>query len=138
LLIFTGLILLEVFRFNLRGFSVSQKHQQSLADWGSAGAFVLGLVFALVFCPISAALFFGSLIPLALSHRSGAGLPLVYGLGTGLPVLLFAFLIALGVRSLSGWFERLTRLEALMRKLTGGVFIVVGLYYVMVYLLKIL
>ena len=137
ILIFTGLFLLDIIKFTIPAFSLSEKHHHKLAESGVGGAFVLGLIFALAFCPISAALFFGSLIPLALNHRLGAILPFIYGFGTGLPVLLFAVLIALGVASLSHWFHRLTRLEYYTRKITGIVFILIGLYYVGIYLVKI-
>lgn len=137
LLIVTGLFLLDIFKFNVPSFSISEKHQRKLAGSGLGGSFILGLIFALVFCPVSAALFFGNLIPLALKNKLGAGLPFVYGVGTGLPVLLFTFLIALGVTSLSHWFNRLTRLEHFMRKITGIVFILVGLYYIYMYIVKI-
>ena len=133
ILILTGLFLIDVLRLNIPSFSLSEKHQNRLAGSGVIGAFVLGLIFALVFCPISAALFFGSLIPLALKSKFGTTLPFIYGIGTGLPVLLFAFMIALGVTSLKPWFNRLTRLEYYMRKITGAIFILVGIYYILVY-----
>jgi cytochrome c biogenesis protein CcdA len=137
LLILTGLFLLDVIRFNLPVFSLSDKQQTKLAGSGVGGAFLLGMVFALVFCPVSAALFFGSLMTLAIGHKAGVFLPFVYGIGTGLPVLLFAVMIAAGVTSLGHWFNRLTRLEFFMRKTTGIVFILVGIYYTMVYFVKI-
>jgi cytochrome c biogenesis protein CcdA len=137
ILIFTGLFLLDIIKFNIPSFSLSEKHQNRLAGLGAGGAFILGLIFALVFCPVSAALFFGSLIPLALKSQLGTTLPFIYGFGTGLPVLLFSFVIALGVTSLKPWFNRMTKLEYYMRKITGIVFILVGLYYAGIYLLKI-
>ncbi|MCX5708972.1 MAG: aromatic aminobenezylarsenical efflux permease ArsG family transporter [Candidatus Omnitrophica bacterium] len=135
-LILTGLILLEVITIRLPGVSLSQKHHNKLAESGAGGAFLLGFIFALAFCPISAALFFGSLIPLAINSKSGIVLPFIYGIGTGLPVLVFAVAIALGVTSLSHWFHRITRLEYYTRKITGAVFIIVGLYYTGIYILK--
>jgi cytochrome c-type biogenesis protein len=136
LLILTGLILLEIISVRLPGLSISQKHHNKLAESGAGGAFLLGSIFALAFCPISAALFFGSLIPLAISSKSGIVLPFIYGIGTGLPVLVFAVAIALGVKSLSHWFHRITRLEFYTRKVTGAIFIIVGLYYTGIYILK--
>jgi cytochrome c-type biogenesis protein len=136
LLILTGLILLEIITIRLPGLSFSQKHHNKLAESGAPGAFLLGFIFALAFCPISAALFFGSLIPLALNSKSGIILPLVYGIGTGLPVLVFVVAIALGVTSLSHWFHKITRLEYYTRKITGAVFILVGLYYTGIYILR--
>lgn len=136
LLILTGLILLEIITIRLPGLSLSQKQHNKLAESGAGGAFLLGSVLALAFCPISAALFFGSLIPLAINSKSGIVLPFIYGIGTGLPVLLFAVAIAVGVRSLSRWFHRVTRLEYYTRRVTGAIFIIVGLYYTGVYILK--
>jgi cytochrome c-type biogenesis protein len=136
LLILTGLILLEIITIRLPGLSLSQKHHTKLAESGAPGAFLLGFIFALAFCPISAALFFGSLIPLAINSKSGIVLPFIYGIGTGLPVLVFAVAIALGVTSLSHWFSKITRLEYYTRKITGVVFILVGLYYTGIYILR--
>ncbi|MCK9574265.1 MAG: sulfite exporter TauE/SafE family protein, partial [Candidatus Omnitrophica bacterium] len=82
--------------------------------------------------------FFGSLIPLALSSKGGALLPFIYGIGTGLPVFLFAVAIALGVTSVSHWFHKIIRLELYTRKITGVIFILAGLYYIGVYILRLL
>ena len=136
LLIITGLILLEIITIRLPGVLLSQKHHSRLAESGAPGAFLLGFIFALAFCPISAALFFGSLIPLAINSKSGIVLPFIYGIGTGLPVFVFAVAIALGVTSLSHWFHRIKRLEYYTRKITGVVFILVGLYYTGIYILR--
>ena len=133
LLIITGLFLLEVITFRLPGLTLSQKHHNRLAESGAPGAFILGFVFALALCPVSAALFFGSLIPLAINTKGGILLPFIYGVGTGLPVLIFAVMIALGVKSLSHWFHKLTQAELFMRKAIGVIFILVGVYYVWAY-----
>ncbi len=134
LLIITGLILLEVIKIKLPGVSLSRKHHNKLVEAGALGAFLLGAIFALAFCPVSAALFFGSLIPLALNHKFKIVLPFIYGIGTGLPVLVFAVAIAAGVTSLNRWFGRLTRLEYYMRRITGIIFILAGVYYLYMYL----
>lgn len=132
-LILTGLFLMEILTVHLPGISLSHKHHNKLAESGAPGAFLLGFIFALAFCPVSAALFFGSLISLALSHPAGALLPWIYGIGTGLPVLAFALAIAFGVTSLSHAFHKLTQIELYTRKITGVIFIGAGLYYVWAY-----
>ncbi|MDD4909091.1 MAG: aromatic aminobenezylarsenical efflux permease ArsG family transporter [Candidatus Omnitrophica bacterium] len=136
ILIVTGLILLDVIKINFPGLSLSQKHHNKLVEAGVPGAFLLGAIFALAFCPVSAALFFGSLIPLALQSKFGVTLPFIYGIGTGIPVLIFAVAIAAGVTSLSHWFHKLTRLEHYMRIVTGLTFVLVGVYYMVAYVLK--
>lgn len=137
ILLIVGLFLLDIIKFNFPGFSFSQDKQNALVQAGIRGAFALGVIFALSFCPISAALFFGSLIPLALQSKFGVTLPFIYGVGTGLPVLAFAVAIAAGITSLSHWFHKLTRLESYMRKITGIIFVLVGLYYTAVYVFKV-
>jgi cytochrome c biogenesis protein CcdA len=136
LLMISGLFLLEIITLRFPGVSLSQKHHNKLAESGAPGAFLLGFIFALAFCPVSAALFFGSLIPLALNSKAGTVLPFIYGVGTGLPVLIFAVAIALGVTSMSHWFHKITKLEYYTRRITGIVFILVGLYYAGIYIFK--
>lgn len=136
LLVITGLVLLEIIPLRLPGLSLSQKHHNKLAESGVLGAFLLGFIFALAFCPVSAVLFFGSLIPLAVNSKSGIILPFIYGIGTGLPVLVFAVAIALGVTSLSRWFHKIARLEYYVRRITAIIFIIVGLYYAGIYIFK--
>ena len=130
ILIITGLFLLDIIRLNFSGLSISKKRQESLAEAGLKGSFALGILFAFAFCPISAALFFGSLIPLSLNNTYGVALPFIYGIGTGLPVLAFSFGIAFGITTLSRWFNRMAMLEKYTRKLTGIIFILVGVYFI--------
>jgi cytochrome c biogenesis protein CcdA len=136
ILILTGFILLDVIKIKIPGLSISEKHQTKLSDSGIFGSFLLGFIFALSFCPVSAGLFFGSLIPLALNNSFGASLLFIYGIGTGLPVLVFAFAIALGVTSLSRWFHWLAKSEIYIRRITGLIFILIGLYYTGIYLFR--
>ena len=123
ILVIVGLFLLGILKFNLAGFGISKNRLDTLTQSGIKGSFVLGFIFALSFCPGSAALFFGSLIPLALNHKFGLILPFVYGIGTGLPVLLFSVFIALGIESTSRWFHKVTKIEKYARKVTGIIFI---------------
>ena len=90
LLIIVGMVLLELISFTRKGGGVSEAMQRRVDRFGIWGALLLGIVFALTFCPVSAALFFGSLLALAVRHESGVILTAVYGMGTGLPVFVFA------------------------------------------------
>lgn len=130
ILLIVGLFLLGIFNFSISGLALSKEKQESLAQSGLKGSFILGILFALAFCPISAALFFGSLIPLSLSSSYGITLPFIYGVGTGLPVLAFSFGIALGISTLSHWFGKIATLERYTRKITGLIFILVGIYFI--------
>lgn len=134
ILIVVGMVLLELIRFNLSGRGISENVQKRVETWGIWGALLLGILFALSFCPVSAALFFGSLIPLSVQWESGVLLPSLYGIGTGLPVLVFAMLIALGARSVGKAFDRLVPMELWARRITGGVFIFVGIYFCLVHI----
>ena len=107
-----------------------QELQERAARAGLAGAGLLGILFALSFCPVSAGLFFGSLVPLSVSSGSRIVVPAFFGLGTGLPVVAIAVLLGLGVRQVGRIFQSLTRVERWARLSTGAVFIVIGLYFV--------
>ncbi len=128
ILIVVGLVMLGWIRVRVGGGGVGDRMQKRIERWGLAGALLLGVLFALSFCPVSAALYFGSLLPLAVAHGSGFMLPLLYGVGTAVPVVLFAVLLAFGARRLGEAFRRVTQLEKWMRTATGAVFIGVGLY----------
>ena len=134
ILIITGLILLEIFRFTFFRLSPSEKIADRFKNQGVAGALPLGILFALSFCPISAALFFGSLLPLCLKYNSSVIFPSMYGVGTGLPVMIFAFVLSFGIKGLEKVFKRITHVEYWMRRVTGILFILVGIYYVLTHI----
>ena len=136
-LILVGMILLELININFSGTGVSGKMQKRVEKMNVWGAGFLGIIFALSFCPLSAALFFGSLIPIAVASGSSLVMPAFYGLGTGLPVFLFALLIAFGTQQVGKMFNKLTVIERWVRRVTGGVFIGVGVYYSLAYIFQI-
>lgn len=139
-LVLTGLLLLEVVSLRLpwSGTGLSEQLQRRAEVWGSWGAVLLGIVFALSFCPVSAAIFFGSLLPLATKEGSTVALPVLFGAGTAIPVFGFAVTIALGARALGKAFEQVSRWELWARRVTAVAFLVIGVYYIAKYILEIL
>lgn len=130
-LIVIGLVLLDVIPLRLAGNgSLIDRLSERFRTWGVAGAFFLGALFALAFCPYSGALFFAMLIPMMLSAEAGLVLPVLFSAGTGLPVLVFAFVIAFSMEKLGTYFAAIARVERFMRIASGVVFIVTGLYYI--------
>lgn len=138
LLIIAGMFLLELLSFGARGAGVSTALQQRVDRAGLWGAGLLGIVFALTFCPVSAALFFLGLIPLAVERHSPLLLPAIYGVGTAVPVVVFALLLALGAGQLGRAFSKLTQFELWARRVTGAVFILVGIYLTLKYVFQVL
>jgi cytochrome c-type biogenesis protein len=137
-LILVGMVLLGLLRISVRSRGVNERLRRRVERWGLLGALGLGAVFALSFCPVSATLFFGSLLPLAVKHGSGVLLPLIYGIGTAIPVVVFAIVLAFGARWLGKAFERVTQMERWMRTVTGVVFVGVGIYMSLVYVYRVL
>ena len=136
-LIIAGMFLLDLLQITAKGKPGGDRLQKLVDRMGIWGALPLGVVFALTFCPISAALFFGSLIPLAISNNSSVMLPLGYGLGTALPVMLCGIALSFSARSLGRLFNQLTRVEKWARIATGIVFIVVGVYLSLAYIFRV-
>jgi cytochrome c biogenesis protein CcdA len=137
ILILTGILLLEVIPISFTTSCVTDGIEKKLRSSGLAGAGLLGVVFALSFCPVSAALFFGSLIPLAVQHSSAVMLPSAYGIGTGLPVFVFAVLIALGSQWVGKAFNKLARLEKWARRVTAVIFIAIGIKFCLNYIFEV-
>lgn len=134
ILILAGLFLLGLIRIKTLDFGVSNGLRKRAEKSGFLGAGLLGLIFALSFCPISAALYFGSLIPLAINHRSAVIMPGIYGIGTAFPVVAFSLLIAFGARFVGAAFNRMTQFEFWARRVTGVIFLLVGVYYILIYI----
>jgi len=132
LLIFFGLVMLDILKFSVFKGRITSAIQEKIGDWGLVSSFLLGILFALAFCPYSAILFFGMLIPIALDSGGGVVLPAIYGLVTGLPVMIFAVALSLGVAEIGKHVERIQKVEKYFRWLAGVVFIGVGIYYLVV------
>lgn len=130
-----GLIMLDVIKLNfLSKGNVIEKLSEKFKDKGLLGSFLLGIIFALAFCPYSGALFFAILIPMTLSASAGLALPIVFSVGTGLPVIFFAFVIAFSMEKLGSYFKTVQKIENVMRIVAGITFLITGLYYLNIYL----
>ena len=135
LLIIIGLIMLNVIRLNFFGKSnFSEKLSEKFKDKGLLGSFLIGSVFALAFCPYSGALYFGMLIPMTISSVDGLYLPIIFAFGTGLPVFIFTYLLAFAASSVGSFYNKITKIEKAMRTVAGVVFILTGIYYVLIFI----
>jgi len=136
-LVLCGIYLLDIFHFDrlpggdwFSGFTSGISAR--LADKGYIGAFLLGVIFALSFCPFSAVLFFAMLIPLALGAGDPVIIPAVFALATGLPVIVISYLLVRGVGKCSGIVQKIGAMECWIRRAVAVVFIVVGVYYIVI------
>ena len=131
LLIVVGILMLFIDKISFgKGSGWLTSLGNKIANLGMFGGFLLGIVFALAFCPYSAVLYFGVLMPLALQSTEGIVLPAVFALGTGIPVLLFGILLSLGISRVTSWFDAITHAEKIIRIVVAVIFIGVGIYYV--------
>ena len=128
-LIVIGLVMFDIIKINLKTSSKAEKIKLWLSNKGYLGSLALGMLFAFAFCPYSGVLFFGVLIPLMLKSVSGLLLPAVFALGTGLPVILFSFLIAYSMKTVSYAFQSVQKIEKWLRFGVATIFILTGLYY---------
>lgn len=134
LLVVLGMFLLGLVQARWPGSGGGVKYGERIAKFGPWGAALLGLLFALSFCPVSAALFFGALVPLAVQSNSGVFMPSLYGIGTAIPVVAFATLIAVSTRSVGKAYSSITLIDRWARRATGVIFIGVGIYLTLVYI----
>lgn len=124
----TAMVLLGLINLPVSSGSLVNSLRERFQKLGIVGAGLLGLLFALSFCPVSAALFFGSLIPLAVAEQSLLLLPAAYGIGTGLPVFGFGVVLVFGAKSLGTVFQRVSGVEHVLRLGTGIAILLIGIY----------
>ena len=130
LLIIIGIVMLDLFKVNFfSGNARLNSFKEKLSEKGLLGSFLLGVIFALTFCPFSAVLFFGMLIPLSLKTGDGLILPSVFAFATGLPVIIFSFIMVYSISKLGLIMDKVQTFEKWSRKIASVVFICVGIYY---------
>ena len=133
LLIIIGLFMLGVLTLKIPGLGKLNEKMEERSNKGFWGVLLLGIVFALAFCPYSGVLYFGMLIPITISSASGLYLPLVFALATGIPVIVFAWLIAYSVGSIGVVYNKIKAFELWFRRIVAVLFILVGIYYVTIF-----
>jgi sulfite exporter TauE/SafE len=129
LLVLAGLVLLDVIPLKIGWLgSLAEKIGQPSAKAGYLGALAVGALFALAFCPYSAFIYFGMLIPLTVASPQGLWLPPIYALATGLPVIVFAWVVAFAVGRVGFWYDRVRTFELWFRRGMSVLFLLAGLY----------
>lgn len=128
LMLLVGLFMLFGGRLGLKGFGYSGDGG-SLAGKGSWGALLLGILFALAFCPTSAVFYFGMLIPLAASTSSGWILPAIFAIATAVPVLVVAWIFAFSAGSIGKFMGRVTAFQRWLNLIVAVIFVLIGIYY---------
>ena len=100
---------------------------------GSFGAFVLGPLFALAFCPISGVFYFGMLLPMAALEPGGYLYPVVFAVASGILVVLIAWIVAFGMSSLGRFYNRVNQFQKWLNLIVAVAFILAGIYYFVIY-----
>jgi sulfite exporter TauE/SafE len=129
LLIVIGILMLDFLKFKFPGMSWLTKRFQENGTNNYLEVLLLGILFALAFCPYSGVIYFGMLIPLTISSASGLYLPIVFAVATGIPVIIFAWLLAYTVSGVGKLYSRIRTFEIWFRRIIAVVFIGVGVYY---------
>jgi cytochrome c-type biogenesis protein len=102
---------------------------ETLARRGGWGALLLGMLFAMAFCPTSGVFYFGMLIPMSATATAGYLLPILFAIATALPVLVVAWILAFSVQHIGSFYGRMRTVQRWLNWIVGGIFIAVGVYY---------
>ena len=130
LLLIVGIVMLDLIKINMfKSNDKIDKLKEYLSEKGFIGSFLLGIIFALAFCPFSAVLYFGMMMPIALAASDGLFIPASFALATGLPVILFSLVLVYSVSKLGQIMNKIQTFEKWMRKAVAIIFIIMGLYY---------
>ena len=130
LLVLIGIFMLDVLRINFPGIGKLSEKMENRKSWRFIDAVLLGIVFALAFCPYSGVLYFGMLVPLTISSASGLYLPVIFAIATGIPVIIIAWVLAYTVSGIGEVYNRIKIFELWFRRLIATLFIIVGSWYI--------
>ena len=130
LLVLIGIFMLDIIRINFPGLGRLSEKMEQRKSWRFIDVLLLGIVFALAFCPYSGVLYFGMLVPLTISSASGLYLPVIFALATGIPVIIIAWVLAYTVSGIGSLYNKIKIFELWFRRVIAVVFIIVGLYYI--------
>jgi cytochrome c biogenesis protein CcdA len=130
LLFVIGICMLDIIRINFPGLGRLSEKMEKRKSWRFIDTALLGMVFALAFCPYSGVLYFGMLVPLTVASESGLYLPIVFAVATGIPVIIFAWVLAYTISGVGGFYNKIKTFEMWFRRAIALIFIIVGLYYI--------
>ena len=130
LLVIIGLFMLDIFKMKFPGLSGLTSRMENKSSWGFFDAILLGMIFAMAFCPYSGVLYFGMLVPITVASASGLYLPIVFAIATGIPVIVFAWLLAFSIGSIGGFYNKMKNFETWFRRVIAILFLAVGIYYI--------
>lgn len=128
MLLIIGVFMLFGDKLNLPKFGFNG-NAEGLARKGGAGALLIGVLFALAFCPTSGVFYFGMLIPMSATATAGYLLPAVFAIATAIPVLIVAWILAFSVQQMSNFYGRIKTVQKWLNLIVGILFIVIGIYY---------
>jgi cytochrome c-type biogenesis protein len=129
-LIIIGVVMLDLVRLKFPALSGLISRMENRKSWRFIDALLLGMVFALAFCPYSGVLYFGMLIPMTVASVSGLYLPLLFAIATGIPVIIFAWVLAYTLSGIGGVYNKVKVFELWFRRVIAVLFIIVGIYYI--------
>lgn len=130
LLIIIGLFMLDVIKIKFPGMSGLSSKMENKSSWSYFDAILLGMLFALAFCPYSGVLYFGMLVPMTISSASGLYLPVLFAIATGIPVIIVSWILAYTLSGIGGFYNKIKSFEIWFRRVIAILFIIVGIYYI--------
>lgn len=132
MLIIIGLFMLDVIKLKFPGLSGLTEKIGARSKGSYWSSLLLGIVFALAFCPYSGVLYFMMLIPITVSSASGLFLPVIFAIATGIPVIIFAWFLAFAMGNVGKLYNRIKTFEVWFRRVVSVLFIAVGIYYTVI------
>lgn len=133
-LVIAGILMLDIIKLNIPLFEkLKPKVNEEKQKGGYWNAFIMGVAFALAFCPFSGVIYFGVLIPMTIAAPSGLLLPPIFSIATGLPVIIIAWILAYSMANIGKFYSSMQGLEKWFRRVIAALFIVVGVYYIVTF-----
>ena len=127
-LVVAGILMLDIIKIKIPSLDLTSKMSGRKISYRNA--FLMGVVFALAFCPYSGVIYFGMLIPITIASPSGLLLPPVFAIAAALPVIISAWLIAYSISNVGKFYNSMKNFEKWFKRIVAAVFIIVGIYFI--------
>ncbi len=133
LLIIIGILMLDFIRIPGSSGKLIQHTADRIKPGKGWSSLLLGMIFALAFCPYCGVLYFGMLMPMVLLKSGGLLLLPDFAIATGLPVLFLAWILAFSIGGIGRFYKRVKSIEFWLRRSVAVIFILTSLYFLRIF-----
>ncbi|MBR5375120.1 MAG: sulfite exporter TauE/SafE family protein [Paludibacteraceae bacterium] len=133
ILVLIGILMLDIIHIHGLADKCMVVFNRMVKQFGFWKSFLLGIMLAFAFCPYSATIYFGVVIPSSLSAENGYIVPIFFAIGATIPVLSLAWIFAYSMDTAKKKLDKFQQYELWFRRILAILFIISGILFILEY-----